>query len=160
MHRRRVLAACSVALLPAAGCVAGPTDSADGATTTARSGPDTDTPTPTDSSASTPTPSSTPRTTTEECEWPTMCAGTTLLELFLDVDYERPVTLRLDCRSEPVTVDPGRYHEVIREEDGEECAVTVAADGETLYETTVSGSEHVTVRIDHTGAVDVETAVL
>lgn len=89
-----------------------------------------------------------------------MCTGSTLLELFVDADYDHPVTLRLGCRSDPVTVEPGRYHEVIREVDGEECAVTVSADGETLYETTVSGSEHVTVRADENGAVDVETAVL
>ncbi|MFC7135997.1 hypothetical protein ACFQRB_04375 [Halobaculum litoreum] len=158
MRRRHVLAALSATLLPTAGCVGSPSDTGDGGPTTVRSEADTETSPP--AASPTPTASPTPRTTTEACGWPTMCEGSTLLELFLSVDYERAVTLRLGCRSEPVTVDPGRYHEVVREEDGEECAVTVAADGETLYETSVSGSEHVTVRIDETGAVDAETVVL
>lgn len=150
MYRRRALAVLATALLPAAGCLGGPTDAPDGATATARS--ETGTP----ESMSSPT----PRTTTERCDWPNMCAGSTLLELFVDTDYEHTVTLRLGCRSTAVTVDPGRHHAVTREEDGEECDVVVSASGEDRYETVVSGAERVTLRIDETGEVDVSVVVL
>ena len=89
-----------------------------------------------------------------------MCSGSTLLELFVDADYEHTVTLRLGCRSTAVTVDPDRYHAVTREEDGEECNVVVSAGGKDRYETVVSGSEQVTLRVDETGEVAVSVVVL
>lgn len=103
MKRRRALA---LTALFVSGCIeseSGPTSRDDPPTSASESG----TATIADDTTETETPSPVPSTTGDDCDWPVMCEGSTLVEVAVRSGFSGDVVLEVACRKEQYAVRPG-----------------------------------------------------
>lgn len=110
-----------------------------------------------ESGAETETPS--PEYTEPGC-WPSMCAGTQIVEVAVDSGFSGTVVLEASCRDESVPVRSGESVQIRREADAEECGVTLFIDDERVYGDRISGHASVTLTVSENGEVDEESVVL
>jgi len=150
MNRREVLALAALSTA-VSGCLASdPVDSGPDTTTETQ----TDTPTPTPTDTATPSP-----TATDDCQWPTMCEGSQLVEVAVKRGFAGDVTLEANCRGETYGVEPGESVRIDRHVDGERCRIALTVDGETVYSEDLPDYKRVTLTVAPNGEVDVEAIV-
>ena len=92
--------------------------------------------------------------------WPSMCQGTQIIEVRVSSEFSGSAVLETSCRDEAASILPGESVNIVREEDGEECGVTLSIDDEPVYDDRVEGHTSVTVTVGPTGGVDVERVML
>lgn len=132
--------------------------------TATRTPPPSGTATPTDTATTTDTPTATDAATPApggpgDCEWPDMCEGSQIVQVTVSAEFSGDVVLHPDCRDEEFAVEPGDSVGIGRQVDGEECAITLTADGETVHSETVEGHEQVTLTVTADGDVQKESVV-
>lgn len=152
MNRRRFLSFSALSI-SVSGCIAG-TPGGETETDSPTSNP---TETPGNTATETERPS--PDGETPEC-WPSMCEGTTLVEVVVNADFSGSVVLEADCRGEDVPIQPGESVEIVRTEDAESCGITLFVADEQAYSDDIEGYESVTLTVRSNGDVDEEFVVV
>lgn len=155
MKRRRALA---LTALFVSGCIegeSGPTSRDDPPTSASETG----TATTADDTTETETPSPVPSTTGDDCEWPVMCEGSTLVEVAVRSGFSGDVVLEVACRKEQYAVQPGETVRIDRETDGETCEVTLSVDDEVVYDESIPNYKRVTLIVKANGDVANESIV-
>jgi len=112
-----------------------------------------------DSDGGTPT-ETPPGEVTESGCWPSMCAGTQIIEVDVNSAFSGTAVLEASCRDDPLDVSPGESADIVREVDAESCGVTLFLDDEQVYSDNIEGHTSVTVRVRSNGNIDVETVLL
>ncbi len=92
--------------------------------------------------------------------WPSMCAGTQLIEVAVRSGFSGAVVLEASCRDDARSIQPGETVEIVRETDAEECGVTLSVDDERVYDERIEGHASVTVTVMANGDIDEEVVVL
>lgn len=151
MNRRRFLSTSALAM-SLSGCLGG--HFGDGTESPSAASNATETPRTTATETETPSPGA----TTPEC-WPSLCEGTTLVEVVVAQGFSGDVVLNADCRDEEFSVRPGESVQIDREADAEICDVVLSIDGERAFSDTVEGYEVVTLTVTADGDVDDEWIV-
>ena len=164
MNRRRLLAAVALSVT-VPGCLGGetPPDSGGSTASATDTAPETTGGTRTPSGTTDGADAGTGTTSTETgavpgC-WPSMCAGTQLLELDVSANHSGAVTLEADCREGEFRIDPGESQGIDREADGESCQVRLVVGGETAFDEQIGGYERVTLTVADDGDVSEERVV-
>lgn len=98
-----------------------------------------------------------PETATPEC-WPSMCAGTRLVEVVNS--SSDLVTVQPDCRDTDYELQPRDSVEITREEDAESCRVRLSIGDKEEYREQVEGHESVTLTVLANGEVSAERIVV
>lgn len=88
-----------------------------------------------------------------------MCEGTKLADVVVSNGFSSDVLFELNCRSEDFSIQPGGSVEVVREEDGETCRISLSVGGEELYSEIIQDHERVSLTVDSNGEVDEEWVV-
>lgn len=89
-----------------------------------------------------------------------MCEGTQIVDVHVHSGFSDSAVLGVGCRGDDVTLRPGESVQIRREEDGEDCGVTLYIDGEKVYGEHVEGYVSSTVTVDSDGDVDEERVML
>lgn len=89
-----------------------------------------------------------------------MCAGTQIIEVRVDSGISGTAVLAASCRDEPLSIQSGESVELVREEDAEECGVTLSIDDEQVYSERIEGHASVTLTVKRDGEVAEEWVVL
>lgn len=89
-----------------------------------------------------------------------MCEGTQIIEVRVNSDFSGTTVLGAGCRGENVTIQSGESVQIIREEDGEECGVSLYIDDEEVYGEYIEDHVSVTVTVNSNGEVDEERVML
>jgi hypothetical protein len=92
--------------------------------------------------------------------WPSMCAGTKIIEVYVSSSLSGTAVLEASCRDESLSIQSGESVQLVREEDAEECGVTLFIDDEQVYSERVEGHASVTLTVRRNGEVDEERVVL
>jgi hypothetical protein len=100
-----------------------------------------------------------PEGVTPEC-WPSMCEGTTLVEVVVAHDFSGDVTLQADCRGEEFSIQSGESVQIARDGDAETCGIDLSIDGEQVFSDDVEDYEMVTLTVSSNGDVEDEWVVI
>jgi hypothetical protein len=101
------------------------------------------------------TATSSPEATAPGCS-SSMCEGTQIIDVSVSSDFSGTAVLETSCRDEAVSIRSGESVTIVREEDGEECGVTLFIDDQEVYGEYVEGHVSVTVTVGPDGEVDEE----
>ena len=89
-----------------------------------------------------------------------MCKGTQIIEVHVSSDFSGTAVLGVGCRDEDITIQSGDSVQIIREEDGEDCGVTLYLDDEKVYGEYIEGHASITVTVNSNGEVEEEGVML
>lgn len=92
--------------------------------------------------------------------WPSMCAGTQIIEVHVNSGFSGTAVLEASCKDDSFPLQSGESVELVREEDGEECGVTLFIDDEPVYSERVEGHASVTLTVKRDNEVEEEIVVL
>lgn len=91
--------------------------------------------------------------------WPEMCAGSTLVAVTVDANFEGQVVLTAGCREGNRSIPPGDRETVVREEESESCSITLSLDGEIVYSDEIPGHQRTSLTVTETGEIEEEHVV-
>lgn len=144
MKRRTVLVAVGVlATVGLGGCLGDGDGNGGGDARTAANRTATPTATATDRDVTTPSP-----------DPYTMQAGSVIVAVTVDPDFDGEVQFTADCREMEVVIPSGERAEVVRDEPGESCPVSLTIDGETALSETIYGYESARLTVTADGELD------
>lgn len=84
----------------------------------------------------------------------TMPAGTAIVEVTVDPDFDGSVVLETTCREDASVLENGEQATVVRNEDRESCGVSVAVDGETAFDEWIAGYESARLTVTADGELE------
>ena len=79
-----------------------------------------------------------------------------MIEVDVHPGFSGTVVLEASCRDDPVSIHSGESVQIVREEDGETCGVTLLIDEEEVYDNRIDGHTSVTVTVSSDGEIDEE----
>lgn len=152
MNRRKFLSTTALSI-SLSGCLEGGEDTAESDSPTSK-------PAETEHSSNTATETEvpSPEVVTPPCGR-SMCEGTKLVDVVVAHDFSDDVVFELNCRNEDFSIEPGESVEIVREEDGESCRISLSAGGEEVYSEIIQDHERVSLTVDSNGEVDEEWVV-
>lgn len=92
--------------------------------------------------------------------WPSMCAGTQIIEVHANSDFLGTAVLEASCRDDSLSVQAGESVELVRTEDAEECGVTLSIDDDQVYSERIEGNTSITLTVRQNGDVEEEVVML
>lgn len=88
--------------------------------------------------------------------WPSMCAGTQILEVDVHSGFSGTVVLKASCRDETISLQSGESVQIVREKDAETCGVALFIDNEQVYSKRIDGHTSTTVSVKSNGEINEE----
>lgn len=95
-----------------------------------------------------------PEATTPEC-WPSMCAGSKLVEVQVAGGFAGDVVLSATCQNKELSIQPGGTVQINRGVDGQVCSIDLSVDGKQVFSERVSSHQSVNLVVDSNGEVTV-----
>ena len=93
---------------------------------------------------------------TEPGCWPSMCAGTQILEVDVHSGFSGTVVVKASCRDEMISLQSGESVQIVREKDAETCGVALFIDDEQVYGKRIDGHTSTTVTVRSNGEITEE----